>query len=382
MGIYLGMYFDEAPKTSRKDIFDYAEEFQKLSVSLSEGRRLIQIKGRRRSGKTSLLLSCLNELDRPFIVLDGRAFSSSPQVRREEFVKLLENTLNGFLKKEKKLRRKIVDALKHVHGLEASTDARVSLRWGPGPEDAVSISSIIDALSHEAIKQKTTFVIAFDEAQEFRKIMKFDLTSILAHGYDYAKGLQFVVTGSEVGMLHNFLRLDEPKSPLYGRATVEIELSGLNEEQSKKFLEKGFAQIRLKVRDEMLESVHLRFDGIIGWLTYCGLKAMEKKKLDKKIIDEAAEKATRLVALEFKNFLRLYKSNRYSVVMRNLAKGNTTWADLKRAVESREGVTIGQGEITKLLSNLEDAGFVAKGNDGTYVIADPMVIEGASKGVI
>ena len=183
-------------------------------------------------------------------------------------------------------------------------------------------------------------------------------------------------------MLHNFLRLDEPKSPLYGRATVEIELSGLNEEQSKEFLEKGFAQIRLKVRDEMLESVHLRFDGIIGWLTYCGLKAMEKKKLDKKIIDEAAEKATRLVALEFKNFLRLYKSNRYSVVMRNLAKGNTTWADLKRAVESREGVTIGQGEITKLLSNLEDAGFVAKGNDGTYFIADPMVIEGASKGVI
>jgi AAA+ ATPase superfamily predicted ATPase len=380
--MYLAMYFDEAPKTSRKDIFDYTEEFQKLADSLSEGRRLIQIKGRRRSGKTSLLLSCLNELKRPFIVLDGRAFSSYPQVRREEFVKLFENTLNGFLKKEKKLRRKIVDALKHVQGLEASTDARVSLRWGPGPEDAVNISSIIDALSHEAIKQKTTFVIAFDEAQEFRKIMKFDVTSILAHGYDYAKGLQFVVTGSEVGMLHNFLRIDEPKSPLYGRATVEIELSGLNEEQSKEFLKKGFAQIRLKVRDEMLENVHLRFDGIVGWLTYCGLKAMEKKKLDRKIIDEAAEKATRLVALEFKNFIRLHKSNRYSVVMRNLAKGNTTWADLKRAVESREGVRIGQGEITKLLSNLEDAGFVAKGNDGTYFIADPMVIEGASKGII
>jgi AAA+ ATPase superfamily predicted ATPase len=315
-------------------------------------------------------------------VLDGRAFSSSPQVRREEFVKLLESTLNGFLKKEKKLQRKIVDALKHVQGLEASADARVSLRWGPGPEDAVNISSIIDALSHEAIRQKTRFVIAFDEAQEFRKIMKFDLTSILAHGYDYSKGLQFVVTGSEAGMLHNFLRIDEPKSPLYGRATVEIELSGLTEEQSKEFLKKGFAQIRLKVPDEMLESVHLRFDGIIGWLTYCGLKAMEEKKLDRKIIDEAAEKATRLVALEFKNFLGLYKSKRYSVVMKNLARGNNTWADLKRAVESKEGVTIGQGEITKLLSNLEDAGFVAKGNDGTYFIADPMVIEGVSRGII
>ena len=72
------MYFDEAPKTSKKDIFNYSEEFHKLFTSISEGRRMIQIKGRRRSGKTSLLLSCLNELKRPYIVLDGRVFFFLP----------------------------------------------------------------------------------------------------------------------------------------------------------------------------------------------------------------------------------------------------------------------------------------------------------------
>lgn len=106
-------------------------------------------------------------------MLDGRAFSSSTQVRREEFIKLLEKALNEFLKKEKRFGKKIIDALKHVQGLEPSvgTTPGLSLHWGPRPEDAVNISSILDALSKEALKQKTTFIIALDEAQEFRKIM-------------------------------------------------------------------------------------------------------------------------------------------------------------------------------------------------------------------
>lgn len=61
---------------------------------------------------------------------------------------------------------------------------------------------------------------------------------MLAHAYDYCKGLQFVVTGSEVGMLNNFLSVDEPSAPLYGRATVEIELLGLSEEKSMEYLER------------------------------------------------------------------------------------------------------------------------------------------------
>lgn len=60
------------------------------------------VKGRRRTGKTSLLLSCLNELKRPYIVIDGRVFVNSPQVRREEFIRMLEETLNRFLRKEKR----------------------------------------------------------------------------------------------------------------------------------------------------------------------------------------------------------------------------------------------------------------------------------------
>lgn len=330
-----------------------------------------------------MLLSCLNELKYPYLLLDGRSFSSSSQVRREEFIKLIEASLDEFLTEKTRKRAKIVDALKQVRGVEITAGASpsISLRWGPKPGDAVNVSSILDALSSEAIKQKTRFIVALDEAQEFRKIMRFDLTSALAHAYDYCRGLQFVVTGSEIGMLHKFLRVDDPNAPLFGRAMVEIELSSLSETKSREYLLEGFAQIGLRVSEEAIASAVQRFDGIIGWLTYCGFAAMEEKTLEKKIIDAVARKSSKMVGREFKNFKNLHKSTRYNLVMRSLARGISTWADLKRTLEAREGAIIGQSEITKILSNLEDAGFLVK-KDGAYFIPDPMIVDAISNGMI
>lgn len=340
---------------------------------------MVLIKGKRRTGKTSILLSCLSEFAHPYLVIDGRSFSASAQVRREEFIKMLEDVLNGFLRKEKRLRARIMDALKHIHGVElvAGAPPGLSLRWGPKPQDAVNITSVFDALSEEALKQKTSFVVAIDEAQELRKIMRYDVTSVLAHAYDYCKGLQLMVTGSEVGMLNSFLRVADAHSPLYGRAVVEIELRGMDRGNSIAYLRSGFKQIGLKVSEDMLEGVYRRFDGIIGWLTYVGFKAREAKRIDEKTLDAAARKASGIVAAEFRNFLRLYTSDRYGIVIRHLARERTTWSEIKRAVEVKEGVNIGQGNITKLLSTLEDAGFIAKDSEGCYFITDPMLVEAA-----
>ncbi len=236
------MYFDEAPKTIKKDLFNYSEEFQKLSGSLSDGRRMIRIKGRRRSGKTSLLLSCLNDLKYPYMVLDGRAFFSSSQVRREEFIRLFQGALNEFLVNNTRIRAKVVDALKRVQVLEVSAGANpaISLRWGPKSQGAVNVSSILDALSDVALKQKTRFIIALDEAQEFRKLMRYDLTSALAHAFDYCRGLQFVVTGSEIGMLHKFLKVDDEKAPLVRESDYRDRSPGHGEREEQGISERRF----------------------------------------------------------------------------------------------------------------------------------------------
>jgi AAA+ ATPase superfamily predicted ATPase len=380
------MYFNEGPKTSRTEMFDYSTEWEKLKSSIQDGRRLIIIKGRRRTGKTSLVLSCLNELENPYIIIDGRVFASSTQVRREEFVKALERALNEFLSREKRLRKKVLDALKSVQGIEPKvgpSEVGIGLRWGPKQQEMVNISAIFDALSDEAQKQKTRFIIAFDEAQEFRKIMQNDLTSVIAHAYDYCKGLQFIITGSEMGMLYRFLKVEDSKAPLYGRAMVEIKLEGLNRDKSIEYLKKGVRQIKMKASESVLEDIHDRFDGIIGWLTYVGFKAREAKKIDAKVLVDATKKSCAIVADEFGNFTKLYGSDRYSTIMKHLARERkSSWSKIKEDLEAKAGVGISNSNVTKLLSTLEDAGFIAKDEEGDYFIPDPIIIEAIRLGVI
>ncbi len=54
-------------------------------------------------------------------------------------------------------------------------------------------------------------VLVLDEAQELRR-MGHRLDSVLAHVYDHQR-LKVVVSGSQVGLLHRFLRLHEPDAP-------------------------------------------------------------------------------------------------------------------------------------------------------------------------
>jgi len=48
---------------------------------------------------------------------------------------------------------------------------------------------------------------------------------LLAWSSDTLENVTFVVTGSEVGVLEDFLQLSDADSPLHGRARLKIKLS-------------------------------------------------------------------------------------------------------------------------------------------------------------
>ena len=56
------MLFNLYPKTKLKDLFGREREFREFRMALELGERLIVIYGMRRTGKTSLLKTCLYEL--------------------------------------------------------------------------------------------------------------------------------------------------------------------------------------------------------------------------------------------------------------------------------------------------------------------------------
>ncbi|GGP22207.1 hypothetical protein GCM10007981_17340 [Thermocladium modestius] len=63
-------------------------------------------------------------------------------------------------------------------------------------------------------------MLIFDESQELRKLKGYDLLHPIAYAYDNL-GIKFIFTGSETGMVYDFLKLDDAKYPLYGRAYTE-----------------------------------------------------------------------------------------------------------------------------------------------------------------
>ncbi|HLI46642.1 MAG TPA: AAA family ATPase [Geobacterales bacterium] len=66
--------FDLRPKEKRSKLFDREEELSKILKTLNYPLPIITILGIRRIGKTSLLKTCLNELENPYLYIDARKF--------------------------------------------------------------------------------------------------------------------------------------------------------------------------------------------------------------------------------------------------------------------------------------------------------------------
>jgi AAA+ ATPase superfamily predicted ATPase len=377
------MYFDRAPKNNLSDLYDYKNEYDDLLNSLKKDARLVIIKGLRRMGKTSLLLTTLSGLKRPCMIIDGRSFIHLASISTADFIRSFEKDLNQFLAEHKSLRKRLLSALQSINGVEVGVD-HVGLSWRGKKEEQADLSAIFDVLGKEAEEQNMQFVIAFDEAQEFRRLVGLNLTNLIAHIYDYVHGLQIVITGSEIGLVDQLLDLENPKAPLYGRHLTTIVLHRLSDDESKDFLKKGFEQVKVSVDDDFIDKAVKSLDGIIGWLTYLGAEAREKGRVDEKFLDGVIDKAAKLAAEEYKKFidLRYQARRRYNNIMESLAESKRSWSDLKKACELLEGRSLADKIFNDLLSNLCDAGFVLKDDDGNYDIADPLVREAVKNKLI
>ncbi|MEM2174928.1 MAG: hypothetical protein QXI58_04825 [Candidatus Micrarchaeia archaeon] len=84
-------------------------------------------------------------------------------------------------------------------------------------------------------------MLAFDEAQEIKKVGGIEMSAILAHVYDYCKNIIIVFTGSQFGLLKEVLE-PRPDDPFYGRYIHRIVLQKFDDAQSMRFLKLGFSQ--------------------------------------------------------------------------------------------------------------------------------------------
>jgi AAA+ ATPase superfamily predicted ATPase len=322
-------------------------ELRELSDGL-KWEKLVIVTGLRRYGKTSLILTYLNEEKLDNIFLDCRLLPPG-MISMGSFLELLEAELT-----RKSWARRI---LSRVEGISIS---EIGIRFKER-----DLNSLISAL--HALEGK---ILVIDEAQELRRSRhRFD--SIIAYAYDHLD-LKIILSGSQVGLLYRFLRVDDPEAPLYGRPFKEVRMRKLSDEEAMDFLRKGFEQAGMKVSDDILEEAR-RFDGIIGWLTYFGFSMISNRES----VEIIERRASKLAISELEHALRIYglAEARYREALKVIATlERARWTQIKRGIEARIG-KIPSNTLSSILSNLVDSGFLEKTEEG-YKIADPVLRSG------
>lgn len=356
------MYFDPQPKTEKADLFDREAELKQFSDALLY-TSLIVITGLRRSGKTSFMNVALAESNHPYISLDLRGLPYNPS--RADIVRKLEAAFNRI---GRKWFTSMCDALKHVKGVSIVGNA-ISLDWGKA---GVDLADIFDKIDVWASKQKERFLVAFDEIQLIRG--EKGIPRLFAHIVDTDRNVILVVTGSEMGLLFDFLGFEDTGSSLYGRHYTEITMQNFDFGRSEAFLKEGFQQIGLAIDAEVVDYVVQKLDGVVGWLTLFGARCRDRNRCTKNMVDEVVVEGGKLARAETLKLVKL--SKRYGVVLNFLAKVDVaSWTQIKGVLEAREHRALPSSTVAGILSTLVKTSLITK-TDGQYRLVDPLVMSG------
>ena len=354
------MYFDPRPKIKREDLYDREEELKAFFSSLSYAPMIV-VTGLRRTGKTSFVNVALAECGHPYIILDLRGLPYNPS--RADLIRRLEVSFKNI---DKKWFCALIDALKNIRGVSIF-GGQISFEWGKKRLDFPELFANIDRW---VAAKKRKFIVAFDEIQLIRGDKW--LLRFIAHVIDTYHNIIIVATGSEVGVLFDFLGFDQPSSPLYGRHFIQIQMTNFSPEMAKEFLAKGFKQINMKPPVELLRFAVQELGGVPGWLTLFGVRCRDKNTCSKEIVNEVASEAGKLAREEIMKMIAF--SRRYSTILNFLSRvGEATWSQIKSTIEAKEGRSITNGVASTLIRNLTKTGVIHQ-RDGKYAIIDPILM--------
>ncbi len=242
--------------------------------------------GLRRTGKTSLMRVALNEVGYPYIYLDVR-FTGRP--RQADLIELIRHGLEDFLTRNKPIIDRVRDALSRIRWVRIGGASPIHVEIKLGEFRRLSIGELLNAINDLGTELGNPVIIAIDEAQELSRVTWIDFNALLAYSYDNLKYVKFLISGSEVGVLDKFLRVNDPEAPLFGRYIHFISTRRLSPDESLDFLRRGFEQYGVQVSDELLMRIMNELDGVIGWLTYIGHQYVVEGRQS---LDEVLESAT------------------------------------------------------------------------------------------
>jgi len=336
--------FDLRPKSSRRELFDRERELEVLDGAASRGDPLVLVLGIRRIGKTSLLKAFLENWSG--IYVDMRGVRCLADLYRE--------IARGISSGLDKLRR----LLEGIRGISVA-GVEVEIRWRG--RDSISLLGLLQELDRKGER----IVIVFDEVQVVRPPIATEIRNAIAYAYDHLRNVTVILSGSEIGLLRDFVGIDNPESPLFGRYALELRVERFPRDLSIEFLERGFRELGVSVSRDVIERAVELFDGIVGWLVFFGRAYVDGVRDLGRVMDLAVN-----LALEELDKL----GKREKLVLKAIASGARSWSEVRRFVEEREGVSIPKSTLTRIIRKLERLSIVED-----YRFLDPVYREAAKR---
>jgi len=327
--------------------------------------------GIRRVGKTSLVKVSVKECGCPSIYIDGRELEECGYS-----TSCLYNLLSEELSKICGVWGSLSGYLRRVKGVSV---AGLSIEFRSGRERP-SLISVFRRLDEWSQDEGTMVAVVIDEAQYLRFMMggkgRPDLRGVISYCYDNLPRIRFVLTGSEVGLVMDFIGFSNPGSPLYGRVRDELVLERFSPDVSADFLERGFEEYGMGVPKDVLDYIVSKVDGIPGWLTYIGFKCVKARSVRYEVIDEVAKEAVQVALSELKHLAQ--RSRYYALVLKAVALGSERWSQIKKALELWLGRSVTNAQVSRALDALTKMSILGK-EEGRYVFLDPIVREAAKE---
>jgi len=346
------LLFDPRPKTKREELFDRETELKELEKALKT-YPIVTVNGLRRIGKSSILKVFASEGERRIYIDLRKLLTSKGRIEKKDLVE-------EFRKEIRKISRKIkiADIIKRVKGVDV-LGMRIEMDWRE-----IVFSELFEAFNDIGV------VIIFDEAQLLSRYGRRggrDLLVLFSYIYDNLENVTLIMSGSEIGLLHDFLRIDDYESPLYGRAIFELDVKPFDKNLSKEFLKKGFEEVGVKARFDMDLAVET-FDGIVGYLVLFGLSYVKNENFEK-AVEETFSTVEKLVLKELKELKK--RTENYLYILEAIAKGFVRWGAVKSYLKAKD-IELSESRMYRLLKNLEKMSWIEISEE-TYKIADPVI---------
>jgi len=192
-----------------------------------------------------------------------------------------------------------------------------------------------------------------------------EVKSLIAYAYDNLENVTVILSGSEIGLLRNFVGIDNSASPLYGRYHLDLMVKRFPKDLSMEFLRQGFKELNMSVDEGIIENAVNLFDGIVGWLVFFGRSYVDGVRDLKQISNVAVQMAlNELNKLDWKG----------RMVLKAIAEGENSWSTIRRYVEEKRGITIPKSSLTRTIRKLEKLSIIEN-----YRFLDPVYREASKR---